>query len=291
MFVDRAQIPVLNATAKAAVQAIKAKLDSADHKYKVVAIPHVLTTTGFRMPLKNISDLVHAYGAYLVVDGAQAPGGIKVNFHATGADAYATSSHKWQLAPKGSGILCMTKAFKTLVRSTYLFGETQPSLPSFGIKLSSSGTLPAHTIAGQGAAFSYLDSFGMDNVERWNLHLRQKDPRPSRPPSNHLRSPSATQRPPSVHLRSLPATLRLKRQSSLWKLSACRFLEEWPPRTPRRCSAWLCLGTSVGSKWSLDCITSAQWTLLVLEEHASPPACQPACQPASLPPCLASQTP
>jgi len=44
----------------------------------------------------------------------------------------------------------------------------------FGIKTSSSGTLPSHTIAGQMTAMEYLMDFGMENVEIHNVGLRMK---------------------------------------------------------------------------------------------------------------------
>ena len=51
----------------------------------------------------------------MVVDGAQAPGGLHVNLTALGCDAYASSAHKWMLAPKGNGILFVSKRIQVLV--------------------------------------------------------------------------------------------------------------------------------------------------------------------------------
>ena len=44
-----------------------------------------------------------------MVDGAQAVGGIDVNVKALGCHAYATSGHKWLLAPKGTGLLYLSE--------------------------------------------------------------------------------------------------------------------------------------------------------------------------------------
>ena len=69
---------------------------------KVISLSHVLTTNGLRMPIPQISAMAHKYNISVVVDGAQAPGGIDVDLAELGCDAYATSAHKWMLAPKVS---------------------------------------------------------------------------------------------------------------------------------------------------------------------------------------------
>lgn len=175
--IDVVPVGLVNMSAAAVLAAFRKQLDA--KPYKVVAISHVLTTTGFKMPLSEIADLVHAKGGLLVVDGAQAPGGLNVDFHATKADAYATSTHKWGLGPKGSGLLCVAKAAQPKVYASYLTGgyglDIGNGAPgNYGVKTTSSGTLPPHTIAGQGAAFDYLSGFsgGLDAVEKHNMGLR-----------------------------------------------------------------------------------------------------------------------
>lgn len=174
--IDEVAVPLFNATAAGVLAAFEAKLNATT--YKVVAVAHVLTTTGFKLPLSELADLVHARGGLLVVDGAQAPGGLDVDFSKTGADAYATSSHKWGLGPKGSGLLCVKESAQPKVQATYLaggYGRDIGALPdAYGVKTSSSGTVPPAIIAGQGAAFDYLADFGMADVEQHNMGLRAR---------------------------------------------------------------------------------------------------------------------
>ena len=61
---------------------------------RVVAVSHVLTTTGLVMPIAELAALAHAKGAILLVDGAQAAGGMRVDVSALGCDAYTVSAHK-----------------------------------------------------------------------------------------------------------------------------------------------------------------------------------------------------
>lgn len=72
---------------------------------RLVAISHVLWTTGAVMPVKAIAEIAHARGALVVVDGAQAVGAIGFRFDELGADLYAVPAQKWLLGPEGMGAL------------------------------------------------------------------------------------------------------------------------------------------------------------------------------------------
>jgi len=72
---------------------------------KVVSVSHVITTTGYLMPIPEIAAMARSRGALCVVDGAQALGQIPVDVTALGCHAYAASGHKWLMGPKGTGLL------------------------------------------------------------------------------------------------------------------------------------------------------------------------------------------
>lgn len=74
-------------------------------KTRVVSVSHVITSTGYLMPIPEIAALARARGALCVVDGAQALGQIAVDVRALGCHAYAASGHKWLMGPKGTGLL------------------------------------------------------------------------------------------------------------------------------------------------------------------------------------------
>jgi len=71
---------------------------------KVICVSDVIAWTGLRMPIRELSELAHAHGALMVVDGAQATGHVPIDVMAMGCDAYAGSGHKWLLGPKGTGL-------------------------------------------------------------------------------------------------------------------------------------------------------------------------------------------
>jgi L-cysteine/cystine lyase len=74
---------------------------------RLVAVSHVLWTTGAVLPIAAIGEIAHDRGALFLVDGAQSAGAIPVGFESTGADAYAIAGQKWLLGPEGTGALAV----------------------------------------------------------------------------------------------------------------------------------------------------------------------------------------
>ena len=72
---------------------------------RVISVSHVITTTGYLMPIPEIAALARSRGALCVVDGAQAIGQVAVDVKALGCHAYAASGQKWLMGPKGTGLL------------------------------------------------------------------------------------------------------------------------------------------------------------------------------------------
>ena len=77
---------------------------------RIVALSHVLWTTGARLPLRAIADLAHERGARVIVDGAQAVGAIPVSVTELGVDFYAIPGQKWLLGPEGTGAIWCSPA-------------------------------------------------------------------------------------------------------------------------------------------------------------------------------------
>lgn len=74
---------------------------------RLVAVSHVLWTTGAVLPIAAIAEIAHARGALVVIDGAQSAGTMPIDFEATGADGYAIAGQKWLLGPEGTGALAV----------------------------------------------------------------------------------------------------------------------------------------------------------------------------------------
>lgn len=162
--IDYFSIPMHGSTSHSLLASIAAALTP---RTRVVCLSHVTTTTGIRLPIKQIAELLRSKNILLVVDGAQSAGAIAVDMRDLAADVYCISAHKWLLAPKGSGIMFVSNSTQPLLQSA-LFDE------GYAPYTGATGTRPSHTIAGLGAALNYMAAYGMQNVEAHNMRLRDK---------------------------------------------------------------------------------------------------------------------
>lgn len=134
---------------------------------RVISVSHVITSTGLRMPIVEISALAREHGVLCVVDGAQAVGGFPVDVKALGCHAYATSGHKWLMGPKGTGLLYVARDAWPAI-SPIQWQEAH----RYGANSAGVGPLPL--VIGLGAAIERLQAMGMAEVERHGLALRNR---------------------------------------------------------------------------------------------------------------------
>jgi cysteine desulfurase/selenocysteine lyase len=88
------------------LNSVEEKLNS---KTRLVAVSHVSNSLGTINPVKWIIEKAHAFGAVVLVDGAQSVAHFQVDVQALDADFYAFSGHKLY-GPTGTGILYGKKA-------------------------------------------------------------------------------------------------------------------------------------------------------------------------------------
>lgn len=162
--VDKIKIPPGENDSEQMLNRIK---NSLKKKTKIVSISHVLSSTGLRMPIPEISAITHANGALCIVDGAQAAGAIDVNVKTLGCLAYATSGHKWLMGPKGTGLLYLSKDAQDIIRPIQ-FEE------SYNTYNDGNGVVNLACILGLAKAIGYLQNIGMSKVEEYNLSLRNR---------------------------------------------------------------------------------------------------------------------
>ena len=162
--IDRVSLPGPPQSAEQLVALIEEKLrkDTA-----VVSISEVTSTTGLRLPVSQIAEVVRANGSLLVVDGAQAPGALQVDVKQLDCDAYATSAHKWMLAPKGSGLLYIHQDARQRIDPLLLQHGSQ-------VYTASTGTRDIPGIIGLAAAIDFLNRVGKERIERRVRQLRQQ---------------------------------------------------------------------------------------------------------------------
>jgi selenocysteine lyase/cysteine desulfurase len=138
-------------------------------KPKLVAFTHVSNTLGTINPVKEMTEMAHAAGALVLVDGAQAVPHLKVDVQELGVDFYAFSGHK-MLAPMGSGALWARRelldsmppflAGGEMIREVHLRRSEFNEVPwKF-----EAGTPAVADAIGLGVAADYLMDIGMDGV-------------------------------------------------------------------------------------------------------------------------------
>ncbi len=138
-------------------------------KPKLVAFTHVSNMLGTINPVREMTEMAHAAGALVLIDGAQAVPHIPVDVQELGADFYVFSGHK-MLAPTGSGALWARRelleamppfmAGGDMIREVHLRRSDWNDIPwKF-----EAGTPDISAQIGLGAAAEYLMAIGMDAV-------------------------------------------------------------------------------------------------------------------------------
>lgn len=141
-----------------AAQILQRVEDHLTPRTRVCSFSHIDTITGLQMPLAAIAALTRPRDILLVCDGAQAPGMIDVDVKVLGVDTYASSSHKWMLAPKGTGLLYIRKEVQDRVRPAFTYS-------GYGVYSASSGTRNVPQIVAHGVAMEFHNAIGRSRIE------------------------------------------------------------------------------------------------------------------------------
>lgn len=156
---------------------------------RVVSVSHVLFTNGAVLPVGQLADRCRERGIVFVVDGAHPPGMFPLDIGSIGADFYASSPHKWLLAPQGTGLLWMAPRWRDRLWPTIASGDWAVEGAQ---RFNHVGTLDESRLAGLLAALEFYRSLGPEQV--WTrvqeLHGRLRSGLRS-VPGVRLRSPDA----------------------------------------------------------------------------------------------------
>lgn len=137
---------------------------------KVVMFSQITSGLGIALPAKELCALAHDHGALAIVDGAQVVGQRKVDVKAIGCDAYVTSPHKWMLAPKGTGVLYITRDVQPRFWNTLASGGFDDDTKG-AFRFMHYGTGSVAVVQGLAAAFGFINRIGIDRIARWDAML------------------------------------------------------------------------------------------------------------------------
>lgn len=130
---------------------------------RVVSVSHVTFTSGTTLPVVELGRRCRERGIVFVVDGAHPPGLMPVRISEIRPDFYASSPHKWLLAPRGTGLLWMDERWRTELWPTLASGGWD-DLSLGAHRLNHMGTLDESRLAGLRAAVAFHEALGPERV-------------------------------------------------------------------------------------------------------------------------------
>ena len=148
---------------------------------RLVSISFVQFLTGQRADLKAIGDLCLKRKVFFAVDVIQGIPHSQINVQESRIDFLSSGSHKWLMAPEGTGFICASKHARSLIHQATLgwtsvtdpftFDNLDPDRLREDSGRYENGTLNFPGIAGLKAALQFAFEFGIQEMERHILDL------------------------------------------------------------------------------------------------------------------------
>jgi selenocysteine lyase/cysteine desulfurase len=130
---------------------------------RTLVFSHITTVTGLVLPVREICQIARSKGILTHIDGAHAIGQIPLDLHDLGCDFYASSPHKWLLAPKGTGILFIRQEHLERLWVNIASSEWR-NYERKAYRFSNIGTSNLSVMVGLKAALDFFQSIGPDRI-------------------------------------------------------------------------------------------------------------------------------
>ncbi len=162
-----------------------ASLDPADvekalrNGVRLVMMNHASNVVGTILPIREVAELAHKYGALLLVDAAQTAGCLSIDMQESDIDLLAFTGHKSLLGPMGTGGLAINDSVDISTLEPLTRGgtgsrsesEEQPDdLPD----KYESGTPNAIGLAGLKAGIDYIKGRGIEDIRTKESELTRR---------------------------------------------------------------------------------------------------------------------
>jgi selenocysteine lyase/cysteine desulfurase len=139
-------------------------------KTRLLLLSHLVNISGQILPVRKLTDMAHARGVAVAVDGAHAFAHLDFRIPDLGADYYAASLHKWLGVPLGAGLLYVKR--DRIAGLWPLFGD-QGFADTDIRKLNHTGTHPVHTDLAISHAIAFHNSIGVARKEARLRYLQR----------------------------------------------------------------------------------------------------------------------
>ena len=143
---------------------------------KIVAVSHISNVLGTINPVKEIATLAHEFGAFVVVDGAQATAHCPIDVQDIDCDFYAMSAHK-AYGPMGFGVLYGKQEWLEMLPPYQYGGEMvdqvgfdETTFNALPFKFEA-GTPNVEGAIGMEAALRYIKDHGIENIKSYEDEL------------------------------------------------------------------------------------------------------------------------
>ncbi len=124
---------------------------------RLILMCHVINLTGQILPVKKVVEMARGYDIPVIVDGAHAFAHMDFTLDDLGCDYYATSLHKWLLAPHGTGMLFVRK---NKIADLWPLMAAPDRMDDDIRKFEEIGTHPAANYLGIGEALTFHQTIG-----------------------------------------------------------------------------------------------------------------------------------
>ncbi len=144
---------------------------------KLVAITHMSNVLGTTVPVKEVCEIAHAHGAYVLVDGSQGMVHLPVDVQDFDCDFYAFTGHK-VYGPSGIGVLYGKREHLEAMPPYQGGGEMIETVTLDKVLYNDpphrfeAGTPPISEAAALAPALDYIDSIGKDRIRAHETDLR-----------------------------------------------------------------------------------------------------------------------
>ena len=173
LHVSGAEVRVAEVAARPTAQALETILACVTPRTRLIALSHVLWTTGQVMP---VHELKSETGLPLLVDGAQSVGAIPVSVGEL--DYYTVSCQKWLCGPEPTGALYVREPERLRIAIPTYFAQTSIGrdgtfVPKEGASRFDSGWLAPPALAGLEAALDGAPDWRFDHAAEMTERFRR----------------------------------------------------------------------------------------------------------------------